>query len=89
MVRVAGFELAASRSQSERSTRLSYTRITSCEVSGGPDRNRTCDILLAKQALYQLSYKPPATYIFAWIPRVTLGSRSLLLYRAPFRVAVE
>ena len=24
----------------------------------GDDRNRTCDILLAKQALYQLSYVP-------------------------------
>ncbi len=28
--------------------------------SGGDDRIRTCDILLAKQALYQLSYVPVA-----------------------------
>ncbi len=26
--------------------------------NGGDDRNRTCDILLAKQTLYQLSYIP-------------------------------
>ena len=26
--------------------------------TGGDDRNRTCDILLAKQTLYQLSYIP-------------------------------
>jgi hypothetical protein len=28
--------------------------------SHGPDRNRTCDLLLAKQLLSQLSYEPPA-----------------------------
>lgn len=28
--------------------------------NGGDDRNRTCDILLAKQTLYQLSYIPTA-----------------------------
>ncbi len=27
-------------------------------LNGGGDRNRTRDILLAKQALYQLSYAP-------------------------------
>ena len=27
-------------------------------VLGGGDRTRTCDILLAKQGLYQLSYAP-------------------------------
>ena len=31
------------------------------EVGGG-NRNRTDDILLAKQALYQLSYTPKITY---------------------------
>ena len=36
---------------------------------GGDDRIRTCDILLAKQALYQLSYIPP-------------GRRTLSLYYA-------
>ena len=29
-----------------------------CHRSGGGDRNRTCDHLLAKQELYQLSYAP-------------------------------
>jgi hypothetical protein len=26
--------------------------------NGGPDRVRTCDLLLAKQLLYQLRYEP-------------------------------
>ena len=29
-----------------------------CKRCGGGDRTRTCDILLAKQELYQLSYAP-------------------------------
>ena len=53
MIGVAGFEPATSWSQTRRSTKLSYT--PHCY---GDDRNRTCDILLAKQTLYQLSYIP-------------------------------
>ena len=37
------------------SNQLSYATI---RVSGGAGRSRTDDILLAKQALYQLSYGP-------------------------------
>lgn len=35
--------------------------------NGGPDRDRTCDILLAKQMLYQLSYKPNKTTLLQYI----------------------
>jgi hypothetical protein len=30
---------------------------------GGPDKDRTCDLLNANQALSQLSYKPPRNQI--------------------------
>src|SRR4030095_13762422 len=33
-------------------------RIRQARANGGGDRNRTCDPLLAKQELYQLSYAP-------------------------------
>ncbi|MEY3618828.1 MAG: hypothetical protein RL726_1526 [Actinomycetota bacterium] len=38
---------------------------------GGDDGNRTHDLLLAKQALYQLSYVPfsdPEGYLVLWLP---------------------
>ncbi len=28
------------------------------EFNGGADRNRTCDLLIANETLYQLSYDP-------------------------------
>lgn len=48
----AGIGPAASSLSGTRSNRLSY------EPPGGGGRNRTGDILLAKQALCQLSYAP-------------------------------
>ena len=53
MVGVARFELAASWSQTKRSTKLSYT-----PIYGGISESRTRDLLLARQALSQLSYNP-------------------------------
>jgi hypothetical protein len=44
-------------------------------ATGGDNRIRTCDILLAKQALYQLSYIPNYYYFFFFLfPRLH-GSR--------------
>ena len=37
--------------------------------NGGRDRNQTCDILLAKQTLYQLSYAPVKRKIVSRIYR--------------------
>jgi hypothetical protein len=50
------FELPTSRLSSARSNQLSYRPV----AFGGGDRDRTDDLLLAKQALSQLSYKPLA-----------------------------
>ena len=56
MVGQAGLEPATPRLSSVCSNQLSY-RPTSGK-NGGGNRIRTDDILLAKQALYQLSYTP-------------------------------
>ena len=56
MVGQAGLEPATPRLSSVCSNQLSY-RPTS-DKNGGGNRIRTDDILLAKQALYQLSYTP-------------------------------
>ena len=37
---------------------VSYVRETTVGTGGGGDRARTCDLLLAKQVLFQLSYAP-------------------------------
>lgn len=40
---------------------ISFIRCSPAEESGGAGRNRTGDLRLAKPALSQLSYSPPAT----------------------------
>ncbi len=55
MVGQAGLEPATPRLSSACSNQLSYRPVSK---DGGGNRNRTDDILLAKQALYQLSYTP-------------------------------
>ena len=45
-------------------------RLTSDNYFNGANRNRTCDIVLAKHALFQLSYSPVAkdtSNKWAWI----------------------
>ena len=44
-------------------------------MNGGGERNRTDDLLLAKQALSQLSYTPAQSQMTNVIPRSRLGSR--------------
>jgi hypothetical protein len=47
--------------------------------TGGDDRNRTCDILLAKQTLYQLSYIPTRNVCAPnWAGRVVDESSALV-----------
>ena len=53
---LTGLEPVTPRLSSACSNQLSYRPV------GGGNRNRTDDILLAKQALYQLSYTPKTTY---------------------------
>ena len=81
MVGQARLELATPRLSSACSNQLSYRPIWNYESQtcvcyskiGGGNRIRTDDILLAKQALYQLSYTPfwRVVYIeeiqFLWI----------------------
>ena len=40
---------------------------------GGPERIRTADLLIANEALYQLSYRP----VFFWAPEVGLEPTTL------------
>ena len=60
VVGVERFELSTPRLSSVCSNQLSYRPIK----IGGAEETRTPDILLAKQALYQLSYSPTKT--IAW-----------------------
>ena len=55
MVGRGRFELPTSRLSSARSNQLSYRPVANF---GGGDQDRTDDLLLAKQALSQLSYTP-------------------------------
>ena len=57
MVGRGRLELPTSRLSSARSNQLSYRPV----AIGGGDRDRTDDLLLAKQALSQLSYTPELT----------------------------
>ena len=59
MVGRGRFELPTSRLSSARSNQLSY-RPVALKIGGG-DQDRTDDLLLAKQALSQLSYTPKFT----------------------------
>ena len=64
LVGLSGLEPPTSRLSGVRSNRLSYKPIWSSAVQlsltalGGDKRDRTVDLLLAKQALSQLSYTP-------------------------------
>ena len=60
MVGRGRLELPTSRLSSARSNQLSYRPV----AFGGGDRDRTDDLLLAKQALSQLSYTPKLTQQF-------------------------
>ena len=66
MVGSSGLEPPTSRLSGVRSNHLSYEPISlSLKISGGDERDRTDDPLLAKQVLSQLSYTPmPDLYIF-------------------------
>ena len=59
MVGSSGLEPPTSRLSGVRSNHLSYEPISlSLKISGGDERDRTDDPLLAKQVLSQLSYTP-------------------------------
>ena len=51
---------------SVRSASLALLTISLCEIMGGGERDRTDDLLLAKQALSQLSYTPEKTW-WVWL----------------------
>ena len=54
----SGLEPPTSRLSGVRSNHLSYEPIYLSKISGGDERDRTDDTLLAKQVLSQLSYTP-------------------------------
>jgi hypothetical protein len=49
---------------------------------GGDDRSRTCDILLAKQALYQLSYIPELIIALVGLAGLEPATSSLSVTRS-------
>ena len=61
MVGSSGLEPPTSRLSGVRSNHLSYEPIYLSKISGGDERDRTDDPLLAKQVLSQLSYTPVRT----------------------------
>ena len=60
LVGSSGLEPPTSRLSGARSNQLSY------EPIGGDERVRTAGLLLARQALYQLSYTPTLLRFGAW-----------------------
>ena len=62
MVGTSGLEPPTSRLSGGRSNQLSYEPIKS--FIGGDKRDRTADLLLARQALSQLSYTPVYPHLF-------------------------
>ena len=58
LVGSSGLEPPTSRLSGVRSNHLSYEPIYLSKISGGDERDRTDDPLLAKQVLSQLSYTP-------------------------------
>ena len=67
MVGLGGLEPPTSPLSGARSNHLSYR--PKDLRSGGADRDRTGDPLLAKQVLSQLSYSPVGTCLKFWICR--------------------
>ena len=67
MVGLGGLEPPTSPLSGARSNHLSYR--PKDLRSGGADRDRTGDPLLAKQVLSQLSYSPVGTCVIFWICR--------------------
>ena len=63
MVGLTGLEPVTPRLSSACSNQLSYK-----PKNGGAEETRTPDILLAKQALYQLSYSPKSLELFCSPP---------------------
>ena len=61
LVGSSGFEPPTSRLSGVRSNQLSYE-----PIPGGDERVRTDGLLLARQALYQLSYTPTLLRFGAW-----------------------
>ena len=52
--------------------------------SGGPDMDRTCDLLLAKQLLYQLRYEPENLKEQKWYLERDLNTHKLLRRRLSY-----
>ena len=51
------------------------SQIGNCKCTGGDDRDRTGDLLLAKQALSQLSYAPESIFDFQFAIYLKIGNR--------------
>ena len=60
----------ALRPEQTTARRASDCRAQSRESSGGDERTRTADPLLAKQVLYQLSYVPAPSILATGLSRV-------------------
>ena len=69
MVGLSGLEPPTSRLSGVRSNQLSYKPPV---LTGGDERNRTADPLLARQVLSQLSYTPKVTPLLLVFPLVSV-----------------
>ena len=74
MVGLGGLEPPASPLSGVRSNHLSYRpySLPGCSLSGGASRDRTDDLLRARQALSQLSYDPNVSLVNSALSFVVL-----------------
>ena len=68
MVSSTGFDPGTASCEVRRTNLPSHLRMYRRILPhhGGGDRTRTCDLLLAKQELYQLSYAPRTLELMSW-----------------------
>ena len=81
LVRVKGFEPSRRKTLDPKSSASANSAIPACNLIGGSNRARTCDPLLVRQMLSQLSYTPKLMiYCYVYLRHLQLNRSSRTMY---------